>query len=89
MVAQNTKGSVLMNIVKTHGLTKRYGEADVVSGLDMEVADMDFAAAPEVLKELEKRLSHGVFGYSVIPEEWYGAICGWWRERHSFQMEKD
>ncbi len=39
MVAQNTKGSVLMNIVKTHGLTKRYGEADVVSGLDMEVAE--------------------------------------------------
>ena len=37
--------------------------------LPLWVADMDFQAAPEIRKELQKRLDHGIFGYSVIPEE--------------------
>ncbi len=57
--------------------------------LPMWVADMDFQTAPEIREELQRRLSHGVFGYSVLPEEWYGAICGWWESRHHFRMEKD
>ncbi len=57
--------------------------------LPMWVADMDFMAAPEILEDLRGRLSHGVFGYSAIPDEWYDAICGWWEARHHFRMEKD
>lgn len=57
--------------------------------LPMWVADMDFQTAPEIYEELQKRLSHNVFGYSVIPEEWYNAVCGWWESRHNFKMEKD
>ncbi len=59
------------------------------SELPMWVADMDFKAAPEITKELERRLSHGVFGYSVVPQEWYDAYCGWWQSRHGFKMEKE
>lgn len=59
------------------------------NALPMWVADMDFPAAPEIREALEKRLAHGVFGYSIVPEEWYGAYIGWWRERHGFEMEKD
>ncbi len=57
--------------------------------LPMWVADMDFKAAPEILEELQRRLSHGVFGYSVVTDEWYDAICGWWESRHRFRMERD
>lgn len=59
------------------------------NALPMWVADMDFPAAPEIREALEKRLAHGVFGYSIIPEEWYDTYIGWWRERHGFEMEKD
>lgn len=59
------------------------------SELPMWVADMDFQAAPEIREALQKRLDHGVFGYSEIPEAWYGAYTGWWRDRHGFLMEKD
>ncbi len=57
--------------------------------LPMWVADMDFQTAPEIRDELERCLSHGIFGYTVVPEEWYAAICGWWETRHHFKMEKD
>ena len=57
--------------------------------LPMWVADMDFRTAPEVIEALEKRVQHGVFGYSIIPDEWNEAYCGWWEKRHHFHIEKD
>lgn len=57
--------------------------------LPMWVADMDFRLAPEIEKAIKKRMDHGVFGYSVIPDEWYEAYMNWWRERHNFKMKKE
>ncbi len=56
-------------------------------GLPMWVADMDFAAAPEIRAAIEKRAAHGVFGYNIVPAEWYDAYVGWWRERHGLEMD--
>ena len=51
---------------------------DVAPGeLPMWVADMDFQAAPEIREALAKRVAHGVFGYSIVPEEWAQAYIGW------------
>ncbi len=57
--------------------------------LPMWVADMDFKAAPEIVQALQKRLEHGVFGYTVITDEWYSAYIDWWKRRHNFVMEKE
>ena len=57
--------------------------------LPMWVADMDFRTAPKILEAMEKRLSHGVFGYTEIPEEWYQAYMCWWKVRHACVLEKD
>ena len=57
--------------------------------LPMWVADMDFKAAPEIIDAMNKRLSNGVFGYSVIPDEWYDAYIKWWKERHGFEIYRD
>lgn len=57
--------------------------------LPMWVADMDFPAAPEIRAALRARVEHGIFGYGVVPEQWYGAIQNWWRTRHGFLMEHD
>ena len=57
--------------------------------LPMWVADMDFATAPEIREAIEKRASHGIFGYTVIPDEWYGAYIGWWKTRHSLEIKED
>ncbi len=57
--------------------------------LPMWVADMDFKAAPAILKALEKTLAHGVFGYSVMPDAWHEAYANWWKARHSFEIKKE
>lgn len=57
--------------------------------LPMWVADMDFKTCPAVIEALEKRVAHGVFGYSIIPDEWYDAYISWWQRRHSLTIEKD
>lgn len=44
--------------------------------LPMWVADMDFRAAPPVLDALERRLRHGVFGYTKVPDAYFEAVKG-------------
>ena len=57
--------------------------------LPMWVADMDFETAPEIAEAIRKRAEHGVYGYTVLGEEWYEAYQGWWQERHNFTIEKE
>lgn len=57
--------------------------------LPMWVADMDFQTAPEIREAIEKRAEHGVFGYSIVPDEWQESIIDWWKRRHDFVIEKD
>ena len=57
--------------------------------LPMWVADMDFQTAPEITEAITKRAAHGVFGYTIVPDEWYEAYIGWWKNRHAFQIEKE
>ena len=37
--------------------------------LPMWVADMDFRSPPAVIEALKQRVEHGVFGYTIAPEE--------------------
>lgn len=57
--------------------------------LPMWVADMDFEAAPPVREALEKRLDHGIFGYTEVPDAWYWAYQNWWQNRHGLALERD
>lgn len=57
--------------------------------LPMWVADMDFRTAPEITQALMERAAHGVFGYSIVPDEWYDAYIGWWRDRHGITFRKE
>lgn len=63
---------------------------DVKDGqLPMWVADMDFRCAPAIQQAFQKRLDNGVFGYTLIEDEWYQAYIDWWKRRHHFTIEKD
>lgn len=57
--------------------------------LPMWVADMDFQTAPEIIEEIEKRAAHGIYGYSVVTDDWYGAYQSWWERRHGLRPERD
>lgn len=57
--------------------------------LPMWVADMDFETAPEIREAILERAAHGIFGYSIVPQEWYDAYISWWSRRHHITFEKD
>lgn len=57
--------------------------------LPMWVADMDFETAPEITEEIARRAAHGIYGYSIITDEWYEAYQSWWDRRHGLRLEKE
>ncbi len=57
--------------------------------LPMWLGDMDFQTSPEIIQKLEERVQHGVFGYPIIPDEYFQSYISWWDRRHGFKMKKD
>ncbi len=55
--------------------------------LPLWVADMDFQAPECVLQALQKKVEHGIFGYSDAKEGYVKAAAGWFRD--SFGWEPD
>lgn len=62
----------------------RYAGGDVIP---LWVADSDFRAPPAVLDALAARVEHGVFGYTLAPEELRQAIVERMRRRHGWRVE--
>ncbi len=57
--------------------------------LPMWVADMDFRTAPAIINALASRVSHGIFGYTKVPQTYFEAITNWFSRKHHFKIEKD
>ncbi len=57
--------------------------------LPMWVADMDFRTAPAIVEALQKRVAHGIFGYTRVPDEYYQAVISWLDRRHGLKTKKD
>lgn len=74
-------------VVNRRGTTSVKWDILKENELPMWVADMDFKAAPEILKALQDRMDNGVFGYSIIPDEWAQSYVNWWKTRHDFEMD--
>lgn len=52
------------------------------------IADMDFASPPAVIEAIEKRVSHGIFGYTNPSEELYDTILAWFKQEYNFEIKK-
>ena len=59
------------------------------SVLPMWVADMDFRTAPPVIDALRRRVEHGIFGYTRVPDTYYEAVIDWFRRRHGWTINRD
>ena len=53
------------------------------------VADMDFATAPCVINALRRRVEHGVFGYTLVRDEYYEALTRWFASRHGYTFTRN
>ena len=52
------------------------------------VADMDFATAPCIIEALRRRVDHGVFGYTLVGDDYYKALVDWFQSRHSYLIDR-
>lgn len=58
--------------------------------IPMWVADMDFQTAPCIVEALQKRVAHGIFGYTKVPDSYYESVVNWFKNRHGWQgLQKD
>lgn len=67
----------------------KWDEAKEEGVIPMWVADMDFKATPCILEALKKRVDHGVFGYTIVPDSYYKSIISWFERRHQWHIERD
>lgn len=66
----------------------KWDSAEDADVLPMWVADMDFQTAPAIIDALKRRVSHGIFGYTRVPEEYYAAVINWFERRHGWHIDR-
>lgn len=57
--------------------------------LPMWVADMDFRTAPPIIEALRRRVEHGIFGYTKVPDAYYKAVTDWFLRRHDWAIDRE
>lgn len=57
--------------------------------LPMWVADMDFKCCEEILKDMHKKIDHGVFGYSKNDETYFNAVKNWYKYNHNVELKQE
>lgn len=65
---------------------------DIYKGRDiipMWVADMDFKSPLPVINALKKRADHGIFGYTLEPDELFDAIVERMKRLYKWEIEKE
>lgn len=64
---------------------RRGRPADV---LPLWVADMDFKTSSLILDELQKRIEHGIFGYTEPSEEYFMVVADWLKNHHNLDVTR-
>lgn len=61
-------------------------ETDIIP---LWVADMDFETFPAITEALQRRVAHGIFGYTRVPEAYYEAVCNWFGKHHGWHINRE
>jgi len=67
----------------------KWDSAEQEDTLPMWVADMDFRTAQPVIDALNKRVQHGIFGYTKVPSAYFDSVTSWFSRRHDFNFRKE
>ena len=67
----------------------KWDEAPSADVIPLWVADMDFRAAPAIMEAVRQRMEHGVFGYTVVEDDYYEAIINWFQRRHGWTIHRE
>ncbi|MCR5131933.1 MAG: pyridoxal phosphate-dependent aminotransferase [Prevotella sp.] len=76
-------------VIRRNSNCMKWDETELQDIIPLWVADMDFEAAPAIREALQRRIDHGVFGYSFVPETYYDAIISWFESRHQWEIKRE
>jgi cystathionine beta-lyase len=71
---------------KWDNVSEVFGDAEV---LPLWIADMDFASQPAVVKAIQDKAAHGVFGYPARRTSLQDAVVNWIGTRHNWAVERE
>lgn len=74
------------NSLKWDALEERFGDENLLA---LWVADMEFKTPECIREDLNKRIEHGVFGYTKLPESYCDAYKKWHKDRYDYEVNKD
>jgi len=84
--------SVKWEFIIRDGVFSQGDHADIRHGEDrilpMWVADMDFRCPPAVIKAMEDRVAHGIFGYTVPADSYFEAVMAWMETYYGWKVEQ-
>ena len=76
--------------VNRHGTASlkwdKYKESNIIP---LWVADMDFVSPPAVIKALQERVNHGVFGYTVPPDALVATAQAMLKKQYAWEIEPE
>lgn len=67
-------------------LQERYGKADL---MPLWVADMNFATPQFITDAMKRRLDHSLFGYTVVPKDFWPTVTRWIDTHHQWTVRKE
>ena len=74
-------------IERHHTNSVKWDRLNMEDVIPLWVADMDFQTAPCIIDALRKRVEHGVFGYTQVPDSYYEATINWFKRRHNWEIK--
>lgn len=66
----------------------KYDEMASDDIIPLWVADMDFTTAPVIVEAMQRRLQHGCFGYTHVPDSYYLSVIEWFQRRHGLRIKR-
>lgn len=70
-------------------LSYKWDSATDAEVLPLWVADMDFRTSPAIIEALQRRVAHGIFGYTRVPDVYYQAVTNWFARRHGWNIQRE
>ncbi len=74
------------NSLKWDYTEKMLGGKDL---LPLWVADMDFASPPCVTEALQRKISHGIYGYNFTPPAFFSSFIQWQKTRKNIDIKEN
>ena len=81
IIDRHGTGALALDVLK-----ERYGKADL---MPLWVADMNFATPQFITDALRRRLNHSLYGYTVLPPDFWPTVMRWIATHHHWKVQQE